>query len=577
MIDDRTYSYLGIRGLQRPGDYNNKVLLAIDGHTVNGNVYGDAYFGQELGLDMEAVERIEVVRGPGSTLYGGSAVLAVVNVVTRRPASEPGVSAHAWMGGAGERRGEVRLAAARPGRPAWTVSASWLDARGLDLYFPEFDGPATNFGRAPGGDAEQANAVLGSAEWGGTRAAFKFNQRMKRIPTASFHSMFDDTRNRAYDGHDFVELSHTGRPAATAELSGRAYWDRTHYYSYGVYDMGGYRAENFDFGSGDVFGGETRLNWSPGPRNAATFGAEGRYAARARLYNYDLEPFAFYGDLDDRGGLFAAYAQDEVRIGEGVRIAAGARLDRGRRLGPVVSPRADLVWRAHGGLTWKLLAGSAFRAPTVYETSYRDGPPQPSGVELGPERVRTVETSLEQGLGPLTAILSAYRNQVRGLMDEAPFDSTGELDFFNRVRAEARGLEGELQWVGGDGTRARLAAALQSTRDGTTGAELSNSPRWNAHLVLTRAPLESRVTLGAGVRYLSPRITLAGLRTRAALVADARLGVKGAHGAVLGFEVRNLFDARYGDPVSASLAQDQILQNPRSMFATLSLHSEAAR
>src|SRR5947208_14354882 len=65
---DRSYSYVGVRGLLRPGDYNNKVLLAIDGHTLNGYVYGDGLFGNELGLDLENVERIEVVRGPGSAL-----------------------------------------------------------------------------------------------------------------------------------------------------------------------------------------------------------------------------------------------------------------------------------------------------------------------------------------------------------------------------------------------------------------------------------------------------------------------------------------------------------------------------
>ena len=117
VTSDRNYLYLGIRGLQRPGDYNNKLLLAIDGHTLNGNVYGDALFGDELGIDLEMVERIEVVRGPGSTLYGGSAVLAVVNVVTRHPRSEAGTRVSGRAGGAGERRGFAAMASARPGRP----------------------------------------------------------------------------------------------------------------------------------------------------------------------------------------------------------------------------------------------------------------------------------------------------------------------------------------------------------------------------------------------------------------------------------------------------------------------------
>ncbi|HEV8481189.1 MAG TPA: Plug domain-containing protein, partial [Candidatus Eisenbacteria bacterium] len=86
---DRNYSYLGVRGIRRPGDYNDKVLVTLDGHTMNGSAFGDAAIGRELGLDMENVERIEIVRGPGSTLYGSNAVFAVINVITRGPGSEP--------------------------------------------------------------------------------------------------------------------------------------------------------------------------------------------------------------------------------------------------------------------------------------------------------------------------------------------------------------------------------------------------------------------------------------------------------------------------------------------------------
>ena len=128
---DRNYTYLGVRGVQRPGDYNNKVLLTIDGHTMNSPIYGDAAFGRELGLDMECVKRIEVVRGPGSALYGSNAVLAVVNVVTRQVSRAPletGVSA----GSLGERRAFASLASTPPGGPRLTIAGSWSDMDGAD-------------------------------------------------------------------------------------------------------------------------------------------------------------------------------------------------------------------------------------------------------------------------------------------------------------------------------------------------------------------------------------------------------------------------------------------------------------
>src|SRR5213593_1530922 len=47
VVDDHTYAYIGVRGLQRPGDYNNKVRISIDGHAITGSVYGDGYLGTE--------------------------------------------------------------------------------------------------------------------------------------------------------------------------------------------------------------------------------------------------------------------------------------------------------------------------------------------------------------------------------------------------------------------------------------------------------------------------------------------------------------------------------------------------
>jgi len=75
---DRNYSYLGVRGFARPGDYNSRALLLVDGHRINDNVYDSALVGTEFPLDLDLVERIEVVRGPGSSLYGTSAFFAVI-------------------------------------------------------------------------------------------------------------------------------------------------------------------------------------------------------------------------------------------------------------------------------------------------------------------------------------------------------------------------------------------------------------------------------------------------------------------------------------------------------------------
>lgn len=190
VTNDRNYDYVGVRGLLRPGDYNNKVLLAIDGHTMNGFMYDDAYFGPELGLDMEQVDRIEIVRGPGSALYGSDAVLAVVQVITRAAHREPGVTVSARGGSLDERRGFASMAMAEPGRPELQASVSWFDTHGADVALPGLSGTGNDLVR--GLDAQRALAFLGSADFAGYRFELKLNDRRKTVPTASFGTTVDD-------------------------------------------------------------------------------------------------------------------------------------------------------------------------------------------------------------------------------------------------------------------------------------------------------------------------------------------------------------------------------------------------
>src|SRR6266581_1091798 len=81
---DRIYSSLGVRGFARPGDFNTRILLLVDGHRLNDNIFDEAMIGTEFPVDVDLIQRIEIVRGPVSSLYGSNALFAVINIITKR-------------------------------------------------------------------------------------------------------------------------------------------------------------------------------------------------------------------------------------------------------------------------------------------------------------------------------------------------------------------------------------------------------------------------------------------------------------------------------------------------------------
>lgn len=160
--DDRNFTLLGAQGFAKPGDYNSRILLLVNGHRVNDNVFGQAEIGPEFGLDPAVFERVEIIRGPASSLYGDSAFFAVVNVITRSGSSLEGGSLTVEGGTLGTElvRGSVGHRLANGMDVA--LSSTYEHSSGVQrLYFPAFDSPMTNNGIAEGLDGQRLKQFYG--------------------------------------------------------------------------------------------------------------------------------------------------------------------------------------------------------------------------------------------------------------------------------------------------------------------------------------------------------------------------------------------------------------------------------
>ena len=226
--DDRNFSLLGALGFGKPGDYNSRILLLVNGHRVNDNVFGQAEIGAEFGLDAANFERVEIIRGPASSLYGDSAFFAVVNVITRTGGSIDGGSGSYQAGSHGTQLVRGTVGDTLSNGLDFALSGSVLQSNGVQrLYFQEYDTPDTNHGVADGLDGEQAQQYYGRLAYRGFTLTTAYGDRRKDVPTASFGTVFNEQEHpaRTNDRHTLVDLDYA-RSIGDARVSIRGSYDR---------------------------------------------------------------------------------------------------------------------------------------------------------------------------------------------------------------------------------------------------------------------------------------------------------------------------------------------------------------
>ncbi len=563
---DRNYSYLGVRGFSRPGDYNTRVLLLVDGYRFNDNVYDQASIGSEFPIDVDLIERVEFVPGPGSSVYGSNAFFGVVNVITRRGADIGGGELAGAAGSGRSRTGRATYGRRLENGADLLLSVSDYRSRGKDLFYPELIPLGAADGMARGLDGDRTRQLFARYAYRGWTLAAVRGEREKDIPTAAYGTVPGMAGTRTRDGNTYLDLKYSAAPSVRTEVTARLYYGHYTYHGDYIYDAPPlYR--NRDSAHGEWWGAEARVVSSAIERHKLVAGAEYQRDLRQRQMNFDERPYALY--LDDRrdGDRAGLYLQDEVTLHERLRLNAGLRYDRAGGFGGIFNPRLALIAEPFERTHLKLLYGTAYRAPNVYERFYfaPGAGGQKANPGLRPERIRTYEFAAEHFLHDGFRLgASVFRYHIRDHIDAMvdPADGLAVFRNIDGVRASGFGVEAEHLWSWG--ARLRASYTRQNARD-ASGSRLSNSPRHLAKLNFT-APLPGGwLRAGAELQYTSSRRTLAGdtggfWLANLNLVAD-RL----APGLEMSLGLYNLFDRHYADPGGGEHVQDAIPQDGRSL------------
>jgi vitamin B12 transporter len=458
------------------GGENDYVRVLVDGVPVNdpGGAVDLAW------LSVDDVERIEVVRGPASVLYGTDAMTGVVQLFTRRGATRrldaevaAGRYGH-WLTraniAAGSERLSVTLGGARESTDGILPFNSEYDRDLVSAALLARPGPATQLDLSVRGVNDEYHYPTDGAGAVGDVNAYRDTRRLIASSTLS-HALAARLRGE-------VSFSAMNIRGLDSDLQDSPSDTEGFFYSDALTTVRR-RA------------GDGRVHLRLGP-SVITVGAEAvREAQRGNdSSNFSFERSHFVADRRNS----ATYGQWLSEHGP-VTLTVGGRYDDNNTFGSFRTGRAGIAWRAWTGGSVRATLGSAFKAPTFFEsfnTAFSLG-----NADLAPERSRSWEAGIRHVVtgGRLTMAATWFDQQFRDMIQYA-FISPQQPNYFNLAAASARGLELEASAMPSSRVRLGATTSLLRTRVDDAGLQTGESATFvEGHRLLRRPSVFSTATV----------------------------------------------------------------------------------
>jgi outer membrane receptor for ferrienterochelin and colicins len=488
---DHVYDYVGVSGVSL-GDANNRILLLVNGHRINNDLNDSAPVDTSFILDMDLIDRVEIIRGPGSVLYGNNAFFAVINVITRQGKQIDGVEGSGTYGSYDEGSGRVTIGGQFTNSLQFLLSGTVYNNNGIDdLDFPEAEFQPYNNGVAHHMDADNFQSFFGSVSYWDLTLEGGYINRDKVNPTAILGTSFNDSQSQIIDDRSYVTLRYNHQFDGGWEVLGDAYYDRSDKeldLPVGAPVFSPETTLGQEQETGQWAGTEVQVNKKILDKDTLTFGGEYRNDFEQDLKLY--EDGAFEGEpINTNRQNYGIFGQADVAILDNLRVNAGVRYDEYGNYTPDWSPRAALIYNPWEPSTFKFIYGTAFRDPNVLEVG--------NASDVQPEKISSYQFIYEQGINRfLRSSLMGYYDHMDDLIG---LDSSGAYSNFDAHTLGAElALEAKWQEIS-----ARLSYSLQRTVNHDTDIILPNSPE-NMIKVNVSAPLyKDKIFAGFEVQYTS--------------------------------------------------------------------------
>ncbi|HEY8218869.1 MAG TPA: TonB-dependent receptor [Methylobacter sp.] len=541
---------------------SEKVLIMLNGHPLDHNLQNAGSIWVYDDLPVDTIKRVEVVRGPGSALYGANAFLAVINIITQDARDLDGVQTSAGWGSFDTQQYRASWGKQFDNSAEAALHFNFTDTNGINSPIPADSLSIQGLNSSAPGRSQLTEGRY-DLEWQLGYQDFKLDGRYINKKTGTFFGtatiLSDDRTQQDYNDY-FLRLSRTWRIQDKFTVDTQIFHD---FFSYdNTWQFA--PAQFIRTGLQDTrTGGEIQANYHFSDAQTVISG-----------FSYAKEQ---QGNLIDQAGPDPAHLTPAVSITEertrqrwgvyiedvwdplkNVRMTLGARYDRYSDFGGTFNPRMGFNWEFIKNYSLKFSYGTAYRAPSFGELGLVNNPVLLGNPTLKPEEVKTFETGIiAHPVVGLTTQAIYYHSAINQIISPVPGQATIlRYDNSGSVIAEGVELEARYDFDGNlQGSYVSANHVLQHSIQ--LGHQLADVPRHRTNLMVNWAFYNNWSSFAHVLIKDSTSRALGDTRSDVPGYALLDLGLLGKNmfgkKVDVSFNIYNLFDKRYYDPAPTYL------------------------
>ncbi|MGZ8240960.1 MAG: TonB-dependent receptor plug domain-containing protein, partial [Methylobacter sp.] len=605
-LQENSYDYnYSIRGIRNAA--NSQVLMLLDGTRITTPFSGTLMTGTEL--PIEAIQQVEVIRGPGSALYGADAFAGVINIITKKAKDINGTALGARMGDHSTQSGWGQHGAQWGG---WDVAAS------LQYQHTSGDGgrvmtadTQTLFDSVLGTHASHAPGAL-NTRYETLNGHLNLQRKHWDIGFWAFNSINAGTRAGAAGALDPNGSADGEQYLGDVRFSTEDWLENWELIAHASYLQTDFQVQAQLFPNNAVLpiGSNGNINFSPSsslvlfpngvnadigrieripsielssiykgldnhimrfstgfryeqisPSESKNFGPGvingSQSIVDGTLTNVTGTPFVYLADRNRT--IWSLVAQDEWQLADDWHLTAGVRYDDYSDFGGTVNPRVALVWDINEQITSKLLYGKAFRAPNFAEQGTQNNPVVLGNKNLKPETINTFEWAFDyRPFSSLRTVVNVYYYQIDNLISAVPDPSRLTNIYQNSGNQDGYGTEFEFNWQWSEQWNVKGNYAWQNATNEVTKRQVAGVPEHHVYVAFQWQFMPCW-QLQPQINWIGGRTSLLGDNRKLSdyETIDLTLRGKKLFGHLnLAASLRNAFDTNYREPAAPQLPEN---------------------